>query len=68
MEHRAHLSYLTVSFTGDAVVVVDHEVTEILVEGFGLRQAEAQAQLEEALWLEVSQSKSLSQDIFQPPI
>ena len=67
-EHSTHLAELTVTFAGDAAVVVDHEVAEIQVEGFGLRQPEAQAQLEQALWLQVSQSKSLGHDIFKPPV
>ncbi len=68
VEHSAHLAALTVAFTGDAAVVADHVVSEILIEGFGLRQPEAQAQLEQPLWLQVSQSKSLSHDIFKPPV
>ena len=43
-------------------------MAEIHGEGFGLRQPEAQAQLEQALWPQVSQSKSLSHDIFKPPV
>lgn len=54
VEHSTHLADLTVSFTDDAAVIADHVVTEILVKGFGLRQPEAQAQLEQALWLQVS--------------
>lgn len=58
----------TGSLTDDAAVEADHEVSEILVKGFGLRQPEAQAQLKQALWLQVTQSKSLSHDIFKPPV
>lgn len=43
-------------------------MAEVLVEGFGLWQPEAQAQLEQALWPQVSQSKSLGHDIFKPPV
>lgn len=68
VEHSTHLADLAASLTGDTAIVVDHVVSEILVEGFGLWQPEAQAQLEEALWLQVSQSKSLSHDIFKPPV
>lgn len=68
VEHSTHLADLTVSFADDAAVVADHVVREILVKGFGLRQHEAQAQLEQALWLQVSQSESLSHDIFKPPV
>lgn len=68
VEHSAHLSDLTLAVTDDAAVVAHHVVTEILVEGFGLRQPEAQAQLEQALWLQVSQSESLGHDIFKPPV
>lgn len=68
VEHGTHLADLAVALTGDAAVVVDHVVTEVPAEGFGLRQQEAQAQLEQASWPEVSQSESLGHDIFQPPI
>lgn len=68
VEHGTHLVDLTVALADDAIVVADHHVAEILVEGFGLRQPEAQAQLEQTLWPQVSQSKSLSHDIFKPPV
>lgn len=68
VEHSTHLADLAASLTGNAAIVVDHVVAEILVEGFGLRQPEAQAQLQEALWLQVRQSKSLRHDIFKPPV
>ena len=67
-EHSTHLIDLTAATTGYTTVIVDHEVIEIFFKGFCLRQPEAQAQLKQALWMEVSQSKSLSHDIFKPPI
>lgn len=68
VEHSTHLVDLAVALADDAAVVADHHVAEILVEGFGLRQPEAQAQLEQTLRPQVSQSKSLSHDIFKPPV
>lgn len=68
VEHGTHLLDFTVSSTDDAAVVVDHEVAEIRVKGFGLWLQKAQAQLKEALWLQVSQSESFSHDIFKPPV
>ena len=68
VEHSTHLADFTVPVTDDAAVVSDHVVPEVLVEGSGLRQPEAQAQLEQAPRPQVSQSKRLSHDIFEPPV
>lgn len=43
-------------------------MAEVGVEGFGLWLQKAQAQLKEALWLQVSQSERFSHDIFKPPV
>lgn len=68
VEHGTHLVHLAAPLTGDAAVVSDHVVAEVLVEGRGRRQVEGQAQLEEALWLQVNHSKIPSHDIFKPPV
>lgn len=68
VENGTHLADLAASITDDAVAVVDHEVGEVLIEGFALRQHEAQAQLKQAFRLQVAQSKSLGHDVFQPPV
>lgn len=68
VEHGAHLSDLTAASTGDAAVVADHEVGEVSVEGFGLWQQKAQAQLQKTLWLQVSQPKGSGHDVFQLPV
>lgn len=67
-QHRTHLVEPTVPLTGGAAVVADHEVGEVPLEGRFLRQPEAQAQLQEAVGPQVSQSKRLRHDVFQPPV
>lgn len=68
VENGTHLVDLAAPITDDAAAVVDHEVGEVLIEGFALRQQEAQAQLKQTFRLQVSQSKSLGHDVFQPPV
>lgn len=68
VEDGTHLVDLAVAAADDAPVVGDHEVAEVLVEGSGLRQPEAQAQLEQTLRPQVSQSESLRHDVFKPPV
>lgn len=67
-QHGTHLVDPAVPLTGGAAVVTDHEVCEVALEGGGLRQPEAQAQLQEAARPQVSQSKRLRHDVFQPPV
>lgn len=68
VEHGAHLSDLTAPLAGDPAVVADHEVREVQLEALGLRQQEAQAQLEETLWLQVRQTEGSGHDVFQLPV
>ena len=67
-EHGTHLVDPAVSLTGGAVVVTDQEVCEVALKGGGLRQPEAQAQLQEAARPQVSQAKRLRHDVLQPPV